>query len=161
MPSLLTATAVPRSDGQLRVRQGDARDDRRHADHRADAEAARARALAVTRLDGHHPRPPAQRRGRAAGGRGGPPAGGALPAAPPPIGPRMGRRSEMFDSANESTRLMTISPPMPAWNGSMPRARRSTNAAPIKPNTAPDAPTVVALKLSTSAPNEPASSAVK
>src|SRR3954453_6253233 len=59
MPSLLTPTAVPRSDGQLRVRQGDARDDRRHADHRADAEAERARALAVTRLDGHHRQPAA------------------------------------------------------------------------------------------------------
>ena len=59
---------------------------------------------------------------------------------------------------SERTRLMRISPPMPDWNGSIPRARISKNAAPISPKTAPEAPTVTRSGSSDSAPNEPASS---
>jgi hypothetical protein len=47
---------------------------------------------------------------------------------------------------------------MPDCIGSIPRERCMTKAAPINPNTAPDAPTVTALGESSSAPNEPASS---
>ena len=50
---------------------------------------------------------------------------------------------------------------MPDCIGSIPRARCSTNAAPIRPKTAPEAPTVTALGDSSSAPNEPASSEAK
>ena len=67
----------------------------------------------------------------------------------------------MFDRVNEKIRLITISPPIPAWNGSIPRARSSTNAAPMSPKTAPDAPTVCASGVTSSAPNDPASSDVK
>ena len=55
-------------------------------------------------------------------------------------------------------RLNRITGPMPDCIGSMPRARCITNAAPISPKTAPDAPTVTALGDNSSAPNEPASS---
>ncbi len=45
---------------------------------------------------------------------------------------------------------------MPLSIGLMPRARSTTNAAPISPNTAPDAPTVlVSGSVRSSAPNEP------
>ncbi len=43
----------------------------------------------------------------------------------------------------------------------MPRERISRIAAPISPNTAPDAPTVKLSGVTISAPNEPASSATK
>ena len=45
---------------------------------------------------------------------------------------------------------------MPDCIGSTPRARCITNAAPMRPNTAPDAPTVTSLGESRRAPNEPA-----
>ena len=50
---------------------------------------------------------------------------------------------------------------MSVLNGLIPRARSSTAAAPMSPNTAPDAPTVFASGVTTSAPNDPHSSAVK
>ena len=58
-------------------------------------------------------------------------------------------------------RLKRITGPMPDCIGSIPRARCSTKAAPIRPKTAPEAPTVTALGDSRSAPNEPASSEAK
>ena len=48
--------------------------------------------------------------------------------------------------------------PRPDCIGSIPRARIPMIAAPIIPNTAPDAPTVTALGESSSAPKEPPSS---
>ena len=68
---------------------------------------------------------------------------------------------EMLGITKLSTRLIRITGPIPDCIGSMPRARCITNAAPISPNTAPDAPTVTALGSSSSAPNEPASSDAK
>ena len=50
---------------------------------------------------------------------------------------------------------------MSVLNGLIPRARCSTAAAPISPNTAPEAPTVSPSGVATSAPNAPHSSAVK
>ena len=67
----------------------------------------------------------------------------------------------MFGITKLSARLNRITGPMPDCIGSMPRARCITNAAPISPNTAPEAPTVAALGSSSSAPNEPASSEAK
>ena len=52
---------------------------------------------------------------------------------------------------------MTMSGPMPVWNGLMPRARMATNVAPIRPNTAPDAPTVTASLSRISVRNDPPS----
>ena len=54
-----------------------------------------------------------------------------------------------------------MSTPMSVLNGLIPRARCSTAAAPISPKTAPEAPTVSAFGVATSAPNAPHSSAVK
>jgi hypothetical protein len=51
--------------------------------------------------------------------------------------------------------------PRPDCMGLMPRARCITNAAAIKPKTAPDAPTVTALGSSSITPNEPESSEAK
>ncbi len=50
---------------------------------------------------------------------------------------------------------------MSVWKGLIPRERSSTAAAPMSPKTAPDAPTVSAFGSTTSAPKDPASSAVK
>ena len=44
---------------------------------------------------------------------------------------------------------------MPDCIGSIPRARCMTNAAPISPKTAPEAPTVTALGDTSRAPNDP------
>ena len=68
---------------------------------------------------------------------------------------------EIPESRNDNPRLKMIRNPMSVWNGLMPRARSSTAAAPMSPNTAPDAPTVFASGVTTSAPNDPHSSAVK
>ena len=51
--------------------------------------------------------------------------------------------------------------PIPDAIVSIPRARWSTNAAPIRPKTAPEAPTVTAFGENSRAPNEPASSEAK
>jgi hypothetical protein len=67
----------------------------------------------------------------------------------------------MFGIRKLSARLNRITGPIPDCIGSMPRARCITNAAPIRPNTAPDAPTVTAFGESRSAPNDPASSEAK
>ena len=67
----------------------------------------------------------------------------------------------MFGMTKLIARLNRMTGPMPDCIGSMPRARCITNAAPISPKTAPDAPTVTAFGDSSSAPNEPASSDVK
>ena len=45
--------------------------------------------------------------------------------------------------------------PIPDAIVSIPRARWSMNAAPIRPKTAPEAPTVIAFGESSSAPNAP------
>ena len=56
---------------------------------------------------------------------------------------------------------MTISSPMSVLNGLTPLERSSTAAAPMRPKTAPEAPTVGALGSTMSAPHAPASSDVK
>jgi hypothetical protein len=58
-------------------------------------------------------------------------------------------------------RLKRISIPMSVWNGLIPRVRSSTAAAPMRPKTAPEAPTVSASGSSSSAPKAPKSSDVK
>jgi hypothetical protein len=59
-------------------------------------------------------------------------------------------------------RLSRITGPMPLAIGSTPWARCRMKAAPIRPNTPPDAPTVAVVgEESSSAPNEPASTEVK
>jgi hypothetical protein len=50
---------------------------------------------------------------------------------------------------------------MPVLNGSMPRDRNARTAAPISPNTAPEAPTVGWSQLMTSTRNDPPSSDMK
>jgi hypothetical protein len=67
----------------------------------------------------------------------------------------------MWLIANDRIRLTTISSPMSVLNGLTPRERSSTAAAPIRPKTAPEAPTVGALGSTMSAPHAPASSDVK
>ena len=64
----------------------------------------------------------------------------------PPIRPPMWPPIEMFrfGNRNGSARLKRITGPRPDRHGSIPRARWKTNAAAIRPNTAPDAPTVSA-----------------
>ena len=57
-------------------------------------------------------------------------------------------------------RLKRMSIPMSVLNGFIPRERSSTAAAPIRPKTAPEAPTVSASGSSSSAPNAPKSSDV-
>ena len=57
--------------------------------------------------------------------------------------------------------LSRISGPIPERHGSTPRARCMTNAAAMRPKTAPDAPTVTESALSSSAPNDPESSDAK
>ncbi len=69
---------------------------------------------------------------------------------------------EMFNPGmNENARLKRMSGAIPDAKGSMPRARIWKNAAPMRPKTAPEAPTVVWSGSSSSAPNEPASSDAK
>jgi hypothetical protein len=51
--------------------------------------------------------------------------------------------------------LIPIHSGRPLCIGSMPRLRMITTAAAIRPNTAPDAPTVNAFGSNSSAPNEP------
>ena len=81
----------------------------------------------------------------------------------PPIRPPMCPPIEMFRfvKTNGSARLSRITGPRPDRQGSIPRARWKTNAAAIRPNTAPDAPTVSACGFIAIAPNEPASSDAK
>ena len=76
----------------------------------------------------------------------------------PPIRPPRWPPIEMFPITNVSATLIRISGPMPDAIGSTPRRRWSTKAPPMSPNTAPEAPTVTAVGLSSSAPNEPHSS---
>ena len=49
--------------------------------------------------------------------------------------------------------------PSPVANGLIPRDRMAATAAPMSPNTAPDAPTVSWLGSMSSTPNEPATRA--
>src|SRR5690606_34388595 len=60
---------------------------------------------------------------------------------------------------NVMTRLSTISDPMPVSNGLMPLERIATNAAPMSPNTAPEAPTALVWGARSTWRNEPPSSA--
>jgi hypothetical protein len=83
------------------------------------------------------------------------------PTSAPPMSPPTWPPTEMWLITKDSTRLKMIRAPMSVLNGLMPRERSSTAAAPINPNTAPDAPTVGLLGSTTSAPQAPASSAVK
>ena len=76
----------------------------------------------------------------------------------PVISPPMCPPIEMPGTANVNTRLIRISGPMPVWNGLMPRDRMATNVAPIRPNTAPEAPIVTASLSRISVRNEPPSS---
>ena len=62
---------------------------------------------------------------------------------------------------NEIARFSRITGPIPDCIGSTPRARCMTNAAPISPNTAPEAPTVTAFGDRSSAPKEPDTSDVR
>ena len=50
-------------------------------------------------------------------------------------------------------------PPSPVWNGLIPRDRMAATAAPIIPNTAPEAPTVTALGSRIITPSAPDSMA--
>ena len=68
---------------------------------------------------------------------------------------------EMFGIVNVISRFRPIHRPSPLSIGFMPRLRMTTKAAPIRPNTAPEAPAVGAVGSSSSAPNEPASSEAK
>ena len=67
----------------------------------------------------------------------------------------------MWLIANDRIRLTTISSPMSVLNGLTPRERSSTAAAPIRPNTAPDAPTVSASGVTINAPSAPANKETK
>ena len=68
---------------------------------------------------------------------------------------------EMLFTLNVITRLSTIQIPSPLSMTLMPRLRITTAVAAISPKMAPDAPTVGAVGVSTSAPNEPARSDTK
>ena len=60
-----------------------------------------------------------------------------------------------------SARLITIKKPMPLCMMGIWRARISTAAAPISPNTAPEAPTVSTCGETTSASSDPQRSETK
>ena len=64
---------------------------------------------------------------------------------------------EMPPTTKVSTRLTTISPPTPLCQTLTPRWWSPMAAAPIRPNTAPEAPPVKASGDSSSAPNDPTS----
>ena len=68
---------------------------------------------------------------------------------------------EMFGIVNVMTRLSTSHSPSPLSIGLIPRRRMTTSAAPISPNTAPEAPAVNPWGDKSSAPSEPDSSEVK
>ena len=57
-----------------------------------------------------------------------------------------------------NSRLIDDQGPIPVENGSMPGKRRATKAAPMSPNTAPQAPTVTESGERTSTRNDPPSS---
>ena len=67
----------------------------------------------------------------------------------------------MLGIVNVISRLSPIQRPSPLSIGLIPRLRMTMNAAPISPNTAPEAPTVGDVGSSRSAPNEPARSDAK
>ena len=74
------------------------------------------------------------------------------------------RRSEMLERRHEAERQVDqrSAPPSPPLNGSTRARTARPRAAPIRPKTAPDAPTIDARRRrDSSAPNEPTSSAVK
>jgi hypothetical protein len=75
--------------------------------------------------------------------------------AAPPTSPPRCPPIEIPGITNVIARLSRITGPMPDAIGSTPRSRWSTNAAPIRPNTAPDAPTVTEFGLSSSTPSDP------
>ena len=76
-----------------------------------------------------HPHPVAQSNSRNAA---------IAPPSRPPICPPI----EMFGTVNVISRLSPIQNPRPLSIGLIPRLRMTTKAAPINPNTAPEAPTV-------------------
>ena len=63
---------------------------------------------------------------------------------------------EMPDTETVNTKLSNKVSPRPVCMGLMPRSRMPTNAAPMSPNTAPDAPPVSASGFAMSAPVLPA-----
>jgi hypothetical protein len=69
--------------------------------------------------------------------------------------PPMCPPTETLGMANVKTRLRTISIPIPVENGSIPRERMATKAAPMRPKTAPEAPTVGSLGSRTRTRNDP------
>ena len=60
--------------------------------------------------------------------------------------------------ANVMSRFSTSVVPIPVCIGLTPRCNSATEAAPIRPNTAPDAPPVSAFGDSSTAPHEPPTS---
>ena len=76
-------------------------------------------------------------------------------------GRRCGRPTRCSRATKLRARLKTISPPMPVCSGLSRASAGSTASAPIRPKTAPEAPTVSARGSTSRAPKEPASSEVK
>jgi hypothetical protein len=84
------------------------------------------------------------------------------PVRSPPTSPPTWPPTEMYlDMLNVMNRLITRTPMMPLLRTGMPRDRSRARAAPMRPYTAPDAPTVSESGLTSRAPSDPATSEMK